>query len=117
MKRKKTHNLSADKIDLITSEMMAASSTSAWTAWRDDPGSQSVILEFPAGEMWTPGIRGFLMAWNLLGTIETGLPILDTDKFSAQGLEGKCRVRCSLVTALLAARELPKFRRAIYSAK
>ena len=102
-------------IDKAIADMMsAAGPDGSWLAWHNGPGSRPVVLEFPAGELFAKCLEGLLWGWKMLGAIDTGLPVDDTDKFSAQGLEGKCRVRCCLVTALLAARELPPFRRAIY---
>jgi hypothetical protein len=70
-------------------------------------------LEFPLGELTNPRIAGFLWAWHLQGRLNTA-SIAASDRFNAHGLEGKCVVPTQLSTALLAARELPPYRRAVY---
>ena len=72
-----------------------------------------VTLRFPLGELTNPGISGFVWAWNMQGKIQT-TGITDRDRFNAQGLEGAVEIRdISLVSALLAVRELPDSRWAI----
>lgn len=69
-----------------------------------------VTLRFPMGELTNPAILGFVWAWRLDNNLHVS-PIVKKDKFNAQGLEGAIEVRdISLVTALLAIRELPKYR-------
>ncbi len=77
------------------------------------PYHRPARLEFPLGELTNPRIAGFLWAWHLQGQLET-MSIAETDRFNANGLEGKGGVKVLLSTALLAARELPPHRRAVY---
>jgi len=72
---------------------------------------QPARLEFPLGELTNPRITGFLWAWQQ-GQLTTAR-ITASDRFNANGLEGKCVVKTLLSTALLAARELPPYRRAV----
>jgi hypothetical protein len=59
-----------------------------------------------------PHIAGFVWAWAMLGSITTAA-IQPEDRFIAQGLEGKVRVRTTLSTALLVYRALPPYRRQV----
>lgn len=77
------------------------------------PYHQPARLEFPLGEITNPGIAGFILAWMIQAAIHT-TSITAKDQFDAQGLEGKCVIDTLLSSALLAARELPPYRRAIY---
>lgn len=74
---------------------------------------QPARLEFPLGEITNPDIAGFILAWALQAAIRT-TSIAAKDQFDAQGLEGKCVINTLLSSALLAARELLPYRRAIY---
>ena len=74
---------------------------------------QPARLEFPLGELTNPRITGFLWAWQMQGQLTTAR-ITASDRFNANGLEGKCVVSTLLSTALLAARELPPYRRAVW---
>lgn len=88
----------------------------AWPGPAQEPAGWAVParLEFPLGELFNPGLAGYLWAWRMTGRLRI-LPIGRADRFNAQGLEGKCRVEpVNLTTALLAARELPPFRRAVW---
>lgn len=75
---------------------------------------QPAWLEFPLGEITNPGIAGFVLAWGLQRAIRA-TSISSRDQFDAQGLEGKCVVETLLSSALLAARALPPYRRAVYT--
>ena len=77
------------------------------------PYHRPARLEFPLGELTNPRIAGFLWAWHIQGRLQT-TSIAASDHFNAHGLEGKCVVPTQLSTALLAARELPPHRRAVY---
>jgi hypothetical protein len=77
------------------------------------PYHRPARLEFPLGELTNPRITGFLWAWHMQGKLKTAR-IAASDRFNANGLEGKCVVPTLLSTALLAARELPSYRRAVY---
>ena len=77
------------------------------------PYHRPARLEFPLGELMNERIAGFLWAWHMQGKLKTARIGRD-DRFEANGLEGKCVVRSVLSTALLAARELPPHRRAVY---
>jgi len=82
----------------------------AWDIWHQDHVGIEAMIEFPLGELFNEGIAGFLFAWKLQNRISTAR-IEKSDRFNAQGIEGKCQVVTTLVTALLAYRELPKYRR------
>ena len=73
---------------------------------------QPARLEFPLGELTNPRIAGFLWAWQRQSQLTTAR-ITASDRFNANGLEGKCIVKTLLSTALLAARELPPYRRRV----
>jgi hypothetical protein len=77
------------------------------------PYHRPARLEFPLGELTNPRIAGFLWAWHMQGRLKTAR-LAASDRFNANGLEGKCVVPTLLSTALLAARELPPHRRAVY---
>lgn len=94
-------------------EMEMAASGPDWQKWYDANAGKKARIEFPNGEVTNPKLTGFLWAWYMQGAMQTA-GITERDKFSAQGLEGKTVVETSLCTALLAARELPKFRVAVY---
>lgn len=67
-----------------------------------------VTLEFPLGEL----AKGFLNNIALCGSksVET-MSINKSDKFNAQGLEGKCCVKRDFFGALMAMRDiLPEYR-------
>lgn len=67
---------------------------------------QTVALEFPIGELTKP-----MMRLVLVGRAEPEvLPIDGSERFDAQGLEGKVRVRKPLVNALLNMNLLPEWR-------
>ena len=100
----------SDVIKLIKELETAASSPKTWDVWLKRNGSQDAKLEFPLGELFNPAIEGFCLAWRLTGKITTA-SFLDTDRFDAQGLEGKAVVTTDIVAALLAYRELPQYRR------
>jgi len=64
---------------------------------------QQVYLEFPLGELAKDG----LSCLALCGTRQPEVaPITDRDKFNAQGLEGKARVRMDLFGALMKLRDI-----------
>ena len=80
--------------------------------WQGAWGTRDAILEMPLGELTNEGIAGFVWAWNAKHMIKTA-DISDHDRFNAQGLEGKVIIETSFATALIAARELPAYRRAV----
>ena len=103
-------------VDTAIAEMLKAAGPGGdWAAWHGGPGARLATLEFAAGELTNKAISGYVWAWNMLGKLKTGLAVDCRDRLSAHGLEGKCRVTDCLVTCLLAAREMPRFRRAIYA--
>jgi len=69
---------------------------------------QVVTLEFPLGEM----CKDFITTLALVGRREPKtLPIDGTERFNAQGLEGKCAIEVDLFGALMRMRDLlPPFR-------
>ncbi len=80
-----------------------------WERWQQEYGQRAAIVEFPLGELMNPRIAGFVWAWALSGRITTA-PIPRGDRFNAQGLEGKARVRTDLTVALMIYGELPRCR-------
>ena len=90
-------------------EKAAIGGSSTFGPWYDAQGGKTVAIEFPSGELFNEGIRGYIIAWRMIGKLQN-LPIDSTDRFNAQGLEGKIRVHTSLCTALTAYRELPSNR-------
>lgn len=66
-----------------------------------------VRLSFPLGELLNLG--GYVWAWAWRNKIKTG-PIEKSDRFSAQGLEGKASVEVTLATAIMAVRDIPAHR-------
>jgi hypothetical protein len=69
-------------------------------------------LEAPLGQLLNPAIGGFVWAWRAQNKIAF-LPIVQSDHFGVNGLEGKFAVRLPLVSALLAADWLPVGRRQV----
>jgi len=106
----KFKKLSEAKVLALIAEMEAAALPDKWDDWHKAHASQEAMIEFPLGELFNPDIAGFLFAWKLQNRIVT-VGIEKSDKFNAQGLEGKCQVVTGLIAALLAYRELPRFRR------
>ena len=105
----KLGKLSEKEITALDAEMSrhcVCGQLDLWDKWATDKGDSPVLLEFPLGELMNPGIAGFLWAWKLQGKIQTHA-IEPGDRFNAQGLEGKVRIRTTLTTALLVYRELP----------
>lgn len=63
----------------------------------------SVTLEFPTGELAT----GLLNRWALVGPRNPeAIPIVGTERFNANGLEGKCAVQMDFFGALIKMRDL-----------
>jgi hypothetical protein len=85
----------------------------AFDRWLAAEGNASARLEFPLGELLNERIGGFAWAWARNGAVQTD-GISSGDRFDAQGLEGKAVVEVPLVVALLAARDLPAHRVAVY---
>jgi len=77
--------------------------------------NQEVILEVPLGEL----TRGCLETLALAGTRQVELlPLKGDERFDAQGLEGKARVRKDLFMALMNLRDiLPAYRGRIITGK
>lgn len=84
----------------------------------DDPFwselGQNVFIEMPTGELLNEEISGFVWAWDLKKCIQINLPLTKEDRFIAQGLEGKIRIKTSLATAILVYKECDRFRCNIY---
>ena len=74
--------------------------------YADNGLSGRAWVEFPLGELTNRNIAGFVGVWASKGLIKD-YPIDKTDRFNAQGLEGKIRIATTLATALLVYRELP----------
>lgn len=104
--------LSDKQCNDILSTLTKASQNGQWDSFFNQHNIPA-LLEFPIGEMMNKKIEGFIFAWKLQNSITTK-PIEKTDRFNAQGLEGKIRVMTSLITALLVYRELPKYRCQIF---
>jgi len=103
-------------IQSLLTEMGHASMGGAktWDQWHAKHCWQECILEFPSGELQNEGIAGFVQAWRMQGKV--GIVLIEKgDRFSANGLEGKVSVKVSLIVGLMAYRELPEFRRALYA--
>lgn len=105
--------LSDEAIQKLQTEM-AEASQNAWDRWYSEHCWQECILEFPMGELMNEGIAGYLWTWAMQGRMTIG-PIEKGDRFGTQGLEGKVSVEVSLITGLLAYRELPEHRRALFA--
>ncbi len=87
----------------------------AFDRWLDREGNRPARLEFPLGELQNEAIRGYVWAWKMRGLIATA-GLSKGDGFAAQGLEGKAVIGdLDLVSAVLAARELPLHRRAVFT--
>lgn len=106
----KFKKLSEAKVLALIAEMEGAAIPDKWDSWHSEHISKEAMIEFPGGEIFNEGIRGYLIAWKLQNRI-ISTDIEKSDRFSAHGIEGKCQVVTTLVTALLAYRELPRFRR------
>lgn len=78
---------------------------------------QKVLIEFPAGEIMNPNIRGYVWVWHMKGLLKHVQDITEKDKFAAHGIEGKYSIPEDLLSALLIYRELPRFRRQIIKLK
>jgi len=83
-----------------------------WEQWQERNLKLNTVLEFPAGEIMNERIRGFVWAWAMKKEI-TIAGVTGKDRFAAHGLEGKIQVNTNLITALLAYRDLPRYRRGI----
>lgn len=94
-------------------EMRSLHDPASWDAWHAAKGFRAARLEFPLGELTNENISGFVWAWHAQDRIRIK-DIQPTDSFNAQGLEGKVAVETTYAAALLAARELPPYRRAVY---
>lgn len=91
----------------------AASNPELWDLVYHKFASIQALLSFPTGELMNKKIEGFILGWKLNNRIRLGSPITLSDNFNAQGLEGCVRVETDLINALLAYRELPRFRRGL----
>lgn len=109
--------------DKVAAKMHAEMVTAAeggpetWYPWYDN-NQQTAWLEFPNGEWansdFTDEIQGYIYAWRMTGVVDQSLPIVKSDRFTAQGLEGKTRVKTALTVALQCWHALPKHRRQVY---
>jgi hypothetical protein len=108
--------LSESEIQKLRAELgKLAEDSKAWIESYDDPHSkwnQSAKLEFPLGEIAIDGLRTIA----LLG-IERPKPepILASDRFNAQGLEGKISRTIPLREALIISDMLDSNRRQIFA--
>lgn len=108
MKRRSDSEAEALALDA----QQAATGPAAWDAWLDQH-AQPARIEFPTGELFDEAIAGFVLAWRLQGKLKP-LPVLESDSFNANGLEGKIAIETDLIGALLVFKQLPKYRRQIY---
>lgn len=110
--------LSESKILALIAEMEKAAEggSKTWDPWCKAHIGREAMIEFPLGELFCEGIAGFLSIWKIQNRIATA-KIEKSDRFKAQGLESKCQVITTLVSALLAYRELPKYRRQLRIAR
>jgi len=107
--------LSNKEIDRLIEEMEKAASngdTPEWQKWHKEHSNIGVVLEFPGGEITNPNIAGFMWAWARKNKVYP-CAIEKSDRFSANGLEGKVQIATDLGIALIAYRELPEHRRQI----
>ena len=111
MKRMSDKAISKLLIEMGNASMGGAKT---WDRWHAKHCWQECILEFPSGELTNEGIAGFVQVWRMQGKVGI-VPIEKGDRFSANGLEGKVSVKVSLIVGLMAYRELPEFRRALYA--
>ncbi len=81
-----------------------------FNTWYTQHGTKDAILEFPSGELMNSEIAGYIWAWKMTGKLEYPLPIDENDRFNAQGLEGKVRVKTNLTTAIIVHKTLPSYR-------
>lgn len=105
--------LAVKQVQALHDEMTAAAQNGreAFERWLDEH-DRPAILEFPGGELFCSGIRGFLWAWRLKNALSVGR-LQKGDRFDANGLEGKISVETTLATALLAWANLPRHRRQV----
>lgn len=104
--------LSTKTIERLDAEMAGAcvcGNLPLWSAWCDSMGDRDAVIEMPTGELMNERIAGFAWAWASKGRIEDA-PIEKGDRFNAQGLEGKVRIRTTLTVALLTYREVSPHR-------
>jgi len=114
MKRLSPAQLKIEIAEMIqAADIHRGNSNYIWDKWYTDKGCQSARIEFPIGELTTSTIAGFVWAWNMKGIVQLS-KITSSDRFDAQGLEGKAMIDTDYATALLAAHELPEYRRAVY---
>ena len=78
--------------------------------------NQPVILEVPLGEL-VGNLAGFAMVWKMQGRLSDVMPITGKERFNAQGLEGKVRVKMALYDALLVSTQTTKNRLNIIKGK
>jgi|SRR5581483_5697028 len=62
--------------------------------------AQEVTLELPTGELAVSGLQTLALTGSFHPTLAVA-PIVPQDRFNAQGLEGKVRIRKPLLNALL----------------
>jgi hypothetical protein len=60
--------------------------------------AKPVLFECPLGEA-IGSLAGFAWVWRMKGLLQAK-PIVESDRFNAQGLEGKVSIPCSLYDAL-----------------
>lgn len=99
---------------IFEAERKSKGDSQSWAEFHKRWTRTKMRLEFPSGEITNPAIAGYLFAWRMTNELQLGLPITGKEQFSAQGLEGKVAVETDALTAVLAYRELPERRRALY---
>jgi len=77
---------------------------------------KGAVFEAPLGE-WIGNLAGFAWAWKMRGDDVPILPLTKTDRFNAQGLEGKVRIETNLATAIVMAVQCDENRRVVYVRK
>lgn len=105
----------SEKVILSLISEIEEASSKGWEVWSQfyDSHTEEVELSFPSGELFNKQISGFMWIWAIQNRIKHRFDLIKSDRFSAQGLEGRSLVNVSLITALLAYRDLPRFRRQI----
>lgn len=86
----------------------AAAASGTWDTWHARHCQVDAVLEMPIGDLLNPAIQGYVWTWNMKKAITTAR-IEKGDRLAANGLGGKVVVRTTLITALLAAKELPDY--------
>ena len=99
----------------LTDQQIEAYRTEIVNNWESHTlNSLPARFEAPLGEL-VSSLAGFAWAWKLQGFVPKIAPITKTDRFNAQGLEGKIVIETDLSTAIVYASQCPSHRYAIYA--